>query len=92
MTSSQTSAGTSSMGTRCARMIPATWTSTSSSPPSQSAASPTADVTADSSLTSTRQWRDDSSSPAGYYGSIKGAPVQSSSYGVQGNVYLSLWF
>jgi len=37
-------------------------------------------------------WRDDSSSPAGYYGSIKGAPVQSSSYGVQGNLYLSLWF
>ena len=37
-------------------------------------------------------WRDDSSTPASYYGSIKGAPVQSSSYGVQGNVYLSLWF
>jgi len=37
-------------------------------------------------------WRDDSSTPASYYGSIKGAPVQSSSYGVQGNIYLSLWF
>ncbi|HWE30692.1 MAG TPA: outer membrane beta-barrel protein, partial [Polyangia bacterium] len=37
-------------------------------------------------------WRDDSSTPASYYGSVKGAPVQSSSYGVQGNLYLSLWF
>jgi hypothetical protein len=37
-------------------------------------------------------WRDDSSTPAAYYGNIQGAPVQSSSYGVQGNVYLSLWF
>ncbi|HXU68056.1 MAG TPA: hypothetical protein VN947_01945 [Polyangia bacterium] len=37
-------------------------------------------------------WRDDSSSPASYYGDIKGGPVQSSSYGLQGNLYLSLWF
>jgi Outer membrane protein beta-barrel domain len=37
-------------------------------------------------------WRDDSSTPASYYGSVGGAPVQSSSYGIQGNVYLSLWF
>lgn len=37
-------------------------------------------------------WRDDSDTPASYYGNIKGAPVQSSSYGVQGNLYLSLWF
>ena len=37
-------------------------------------------------------WRDDSSTPASYYGNLKGAPVQSSSNGVQGNIYLSLWF
>lgn len=37
-------------------------------------------------------WRDDSSTPAAYYGNVKGAPVQSSSYGIQGNIYLSLWF
>jgi hypothetical protein len=37
-------------------------------------------------------WRDDSSTPASYYGNLKGAPVQSSSYGIQGNLYLSLWF
>lgn len=37
-------------------------------------------------------WRDDSSAPASYYGNLKGAPVQASSYGIQGNLYLSLWF
>ncbi len=37
-------------------------------------------------------WRDNSDTPASYYGNVKGAPVQSSSYGLQGNVYLSLWF
>ena len=37
-------------------------------------------------------WRDSSSAPGSYYGNIQGAPVQSSSYGIQGNLYLSLWF
>jgi hypothetical protein len=37
-------------------------------------------------------WRDNSSVPAAYYGDVKGAPVQKSTYGVQGNVYLSIWF
>ena len=37
-------------------------------------------------------WRDDSSTPASFYGNLKGAPVQASSYGIQTNVYLSLWF
>ena len=37
-------------------------------------------------------WRDSSDRPAAYYGDIKGAPVPKSSYGVQGNLYLSLWF
>jgi hypothetical protein len=37
-------------------------------------------------------WRDGSDQPSSYYGNIKGAPVQASSYGIQGNVYLSLWF
>lgn len=37
-------------------------------------------------------WRDDSDTPAAYYRGIKGAPVPSSSYGVQGNLYLSIWF
>ena len=37
-------------------------------------------------------WRDNSDTPSSYYGNIKGAPVQSSSYGIQGNLYLSLWF
>ena len=37
-------------------------------------------------------WRDDSDLPAAYYGNLKGAPVPSSSYGVQGNLYLSIWF
>jgi hypothetical protein len=37
-------------------------------------------------------WRDDSDRPATYYGDVKGAPVQKSSYGFQGNLYLSLWF
>jgi hypothetical protein len=37
-------------------------------------------------------WRDGSDSPSSYYGDLKGAPVQASSYGVQGNLYLSLWF
>ncbi len=37
-------------------------------------------------------WRDGSDTPSSYYGNIKGAPVQASSYGVQGNLYLSLWF
>jgi hypothetical protein len=37
-------------------------------------------------------WRDGSDTPSSYYGNIQGAPVQSSSYGIQGNLYLSLWF
>jgi hypothetical protein len=37
-------------------------------------------------------WRDSSDTPSSYYGNIKGAPVPASSYGVQGNLYLSLWF
>jgi hypothetical protein len=37
-------------------------------------------------------WRDNSDVPATYYGDVKGAPIMKSSYGVQGNVYLSLWF
>jgi hypothetical protein len=37
-------------------------------------------------------WRDDSDAPATYYGDVKGAPVQKSSYAFQGNLYLSLWF
>ena len=37
-------------------------------------------------------WRDDSSTPASYYGDVHGAPVMPSSQGIQGNVYLSLWF
>jgi hypothetical protein len=37
-------------------------------------------------------WRDNSATPASYYGDVKGAPVQKSSYGIQGNVYLSIWF
>jgi hypothetical protein len=37
-------------------------------------------------------WRDDSSTPASYYANVKGAPVQSSGQGVQGNIYLSIWF
>lgn len=37
-------------------------------------------------------WRDNSTTPAAYYGDLKGAPVQASSYGVQGNLTLSLWF
>lgn len=37
-------------------------------------------------------WRDDSDRPAAYYGDVKGAPVPPSSYGVQGNLYLSIWF
>jgi hypothetical protein len=37
-------------------------------------------------------WRDDSSTPASYYGDVKGAPVQKSSYGIQGNAYISFWF
>lgn len=37
-------------------------------------------------------WRDGSDAPSSYYGNIKGAPVQASSYGIQGNLYLSLWF
>jgi hypothetical protein len=37
-------------------------------------------------------WRDSGSAPGSYYGNVKGAPVQSSSEGVQGNLYLSLWF
>jgi hypothetical protein len=37
-------------------------------------------------------WRDNSSTPASYYGNLQGGPVQSSSYGIQGNLYLSLWF
>ncbi|MCU1278971.1 MAG: hypothetical protein JWM53_2517 [bacterium] len=37
-------------------------------------------------------WRDGSDTPSSYYGNRQGAPVQSSSYGVQGNLYLTLWF
>jgi hypothetical protein len=37
-------------------------------------------------------WRDSSDRPAAYYGDVKGAPIPKSSYGVQGNLYLSLWF
>ena len=37
-------------------------------------------------------WRDGSDTPSSYYGNRQGAPVQSSSYGIQGNLYLSLWF
>jgi hypothetical protein len=37
-------------------------------------------------------WRDSGDTPGSYYGSVKGAPVQNSSYGIQGNIYLSLWF
>jgi len=37
-------------------------------------------------------WRDGSDTPSSFYGNVKGAPVQASSYGVQGNLYLSLWF
>jgi hypothetical protein len=37
-------------------------------------------------------WRDGSDTPSSYYGNIQGAPVQASSYGVQGNLYLTLWF
>jgi hypothetical protein len=37
-------------------------------------------------------WRDNSDRPAVYYGNVSGAPILKSSYGVQGNLYLSLWF
>lgn len=37
-------------------------------------------------------WRDSGDTPGSYYGNIKGAPVQASSEGIQGNLYLSLWF
>ncbi len=37
-------------------------------------------------------WRDDSSTPAAYYAGQSGAPVQSSGQGVQGSIYLSIWF
>ncbi|MDB4968437.1 MAG: hypothetical protein JWN44_4126 [Myxococcales bacterium] len=37
-------------------------------------------------------WRDSSDRPATYYGDVKGAPVPKSSYGFQGNLYVSLWF
>ncbi len=37
-------------------------------------------------------WRDNSSTPASYYGNLPGGPVPSSSQGIQGNIYLSLWF
>ncbi len=37
-------------------------------------------------------WRDSGDAPGAYYGNIKGAPVQASSEGIQGNIYLSLWF
>lgn len=37
-------------------------------------------------------WRDSGDTPGAYYGNVKGAPVQASSYGIQGNLYLSLWF
>jgi hypothetical protein len=37
-------------------------------------------------------WRDDSSTPASYYAGQSGAPVQNSGQGVQGNIYLSIWF
>jgi hypothetical protein len=37
-------------------------------------------------------WRDNSDAPAAYYGDVKGAPVPNQSYGIQGNVYLSIWF
>ncbi len=37
-------------------------------------------------------WRDNSETPAAYYGNVSGAPVPKSSEAVQGNLYLSLWF
>jgi hypothetical protein len=37
-------------------------------------------------------WRDNSDAPATYYGDVAGAPVQKSSQGVQGSIYLSIWF
>ena len=37
-------------------------------------------------------WRENGSAPAVFYGNIGGAPVPKSSQGVQGSVYLSLWF
>jgi hypothetical protein len=37
-------------------------------------------------------WRDNSDTPAAWYGDLNGAPVQKSSQGVQGNIYLSIWF
>jgi hypothetical protein len=37
-------------------------------------------------------WRDSSSAPGSYYGNIGGAPVPKENQGIQGNLYLSLWF
>jgi hypothetical protein len=37
-------------------------------------------------------WRDSSGAPAIYYGDITNAPVPKTTQGIQGNVYLSLWF
>jgi hypothetical protein len=37
-------------------------------------------------------WRDNNTAPATYYGNVAGAPIPKSSQGVQGNLYLSLWF
>jgi hypothetical protein len=36
--------------------------------------------------------RDDTSTPASYYQGVQGGPIPDSSWGVSGNVYLSLWF
>lgn len=37
-------------------------------------------------------WRDNSTAPAAFYGNVGGAPVPTSSSGIQGSLYLSLWF
>jgi hypothetical protein len=36
--------------------------------------------------------RDSSSPPGSYYGDIDGAPIPKKSWGIQGNVYVNLWF
>lgn len=37
-------------------------------------------------------WRDNSDTPAAYYGNLPGGPVPKDSQAIQGNLYLSLWF